>query len=88
MDRQKTALIDALAAKGTVLCCQFLLQNKPDSEKDSKSSDAVVLDDIDAVRRDLLKFVDQKESSVCRKTSTAFKPNFQATLHIFIPFVA
>lgn len=66
MDRQKTALIDALAVKGIVLCCQFLLQNKSDSEKDSKSMDTVVLDDIDAVRRDLLKFVDQKESSVSK----------------------
>lgn len=59
MDRQKTAIVDALTAKGIVLCHQYLL--KLDSDKTAES---VSLDDIDAVRRDLMKFVDQKESSI------------------------
>lgn len=64
MDKQKNSLTEALSSKGTVLCTQYLLKSDPEKEARDKSSDIVTLDDIDAVRRDLLKFVDQKESSV------------------------
>lgn len=59
MDRQRHALIEALTAKGIVLCSQYLLK-ATDSDK------TVSLDDIDALRRELFKFVDQKDSNVSK----------------------
>ncbi|KAK3925767.1 Tripeptidyl-peptidase 2 [Frankliniella fusca] len=63
-DQLKTAIVEAYVAKGIVLCCQYLLISE--SEKDSKEpkDKAASLVEIDCVRRELFKFVDQKDSSI------------------------
>ncbi|XP_026279947.1 tripeptidyl-peptidase 2 [Frankliniella occidentalis] len=63
-DQLKNTIIEAYVAKGIVLCCQYLLNS--DLEKDSKEikDKAANLVEIDCVRRELLKFVDQKDSTI------------------------
>lgn len=83
MEKQKTSLIEALSSKGIVLCSQYLLKLDREKETKDKSSESVTLDDIDAIRRELYKFVDQKESSVsvCQLAIEEKAQNYQKEIH-------
>jgi hypothetical protein len=74
MERQKTALLEALSRKGSALCRLYTITNAVGSKArdgdgqeqlSTASASAVSLDSIDSVYRDVLRFTDANDTKVC-----------------------
>ena len=66
MDRQKAALIEALARKGSAMCRLYTVNSaSKGGEGDGQSSSSITLDSIDDIWRDLLKFTEATDSKAC-----------------------
>lgn len=74
MERQKTALVEALSRKGSALCRLYTITNATGSKAgdgdgqeqlSTVGASAISLDSIDNVWRDVLKFTDTNDTKVC-----------------------
>ena len=73
MEKQKAALVEALARKGLAMCRLYSINSATakGGEGDGQSSTSITLDSIDNIWRDVLKFTDATDSKVSIQLSAS-----------------